>query len=96
MDARQLFDLFIANLPTALTILGMLGMYKVLAAVGRKLWGDVQRFVKKTPNKIDDAAVSALDPGVKRLFDLIEIGDLPAIRAQATVVEAKLRARTKR
>lgn len=88
MDAQRIFDAFLANLPQILVVLTALGMWHVVAAIGRKLWDAYKAHAKKTPSKLDDAVVAAVDPQVQAIFDLIDRGEaLPTL--QAKVAEVK-------
>jgi hypothetical protein len=91
LDPQKILDTFLANLPTIIFVFGALGLWRALAAIGRKLFGDVEKAAAKTETKLDDVVVAAVKPNVEHLLDLIERGDTKAVQTKAGEVRALLK-----
>jgi hypothetical protein len=90
MSAQSLLDAFLANLPTLLAVLAALGLWHAAASLLRKLWARAEEAARGTDTAIDDALLRLAKPAAMELIDLIDRGDLEAIRRKAEPLRKKL------
>jgi hypothetical protein len=90
MNPQSLLDAFLANLPLILSVLAALGLWHAAASVLRKLWARAEAAAAGTDTAIDDALLRLARPAAMELIDLIDRGDLEAIRRKAEPLRKKL------
>lgn len=88
MDAQKILDLALANLPILIALAGALGLLGFLAAKLRRAVVSARQAAAKTPSKLDDMLVDAIDGPLLHLADMIERGDIDAAKASAKNLKA--------
>lgn len=93
LSQADLFDVLLKFLEHVAPVIGALGLWAVIARIGRALWAQIVVAAGKTPTKIDDFIVHLVEPAVEAGLDLVEHGDALAgvakIRAAIAAAKAK-------
>lgn len=92
MDAGDLLNLFLANLPLIVGCAAALGLLGYVAKRIRDAVRAAEEAAAKSPGKLDDVVVAALKPYALDVADLIERGDLDEAKRRIDVAKLKVKA----
>ncbi len=86
MNPENLLAMFLSNLPMVLSVLAALGLWKVGAALIRKVVAMAKDIASKSENKLDDVIVGVVGSQLEEIARLLESGQLDEAKRRVGIV----------
>ena len=90
MNTNQLLELLIANLPIIIACAGAFGLLSFVAGHIRRGVVEARKAAAKSPGKLDDFIVDAVDGPLLEVADLIERGDIEGAKKKVGIARLAL------
>ncbi len=92
MNGQKMLEMALANLPLVLSVLAALGMWKLGAALIRKVVGEARRLAAGTKTKIDDEIVAVVGAQLEEVAKLLEGGNVDEAKRKLGIVQLQAKA----
>lgn len=92
MNAQQILDALVANLPLIIAVASLTGLLGYVAGNIRRGVVEARKAAAATPSKLDDVLVDILDGPLLKVADLIQRGDVEGGVALVNEVRGTLKA----